>query len=78
MTHILQPLYVGLFSSLKSIWNSAQEEYCLTRAANRQFVTRETFCQVLLPAWEESVNPPDEDGNALETAGVPEIRNSFK
>ena len=48
MTHILQPLDVGFFASLKSNWNSVQEEYCLTRAAYGQFVTRETFCQVLL------------------------------
>ena len=58
-----------LFSSLKSNWNSAQEEYCLTRAANGQFVTRCSY---------QSVNLPDKDGSALETAGVPGIRNSFK
>ena len=50
----------------------------LTRAANGKFVTRETFCQVILPAWVESVNPPEDDGNALETAGVPGIRDLFK
>ena len=41
-------------------------------------MTRKTFCQVLLPAWVESVNPPDEDENALKTAGVPGIRNLFE
>ena len=74
MTHILQPLDVGFFPSLKSNRNSVQEEYFLTRAAKGQFVTRESLCQVLLPAWVESVNPPDVDGNALETAGVPGIK----
>ena len=70
MTHILQPLDVSFFSSLKSDWDSAQEDYCLTRAANGQFVTRETFCQVSLPARVKFVILSDDDGNALETAGV--------
>ena len=78
MTHILQPLNVGFFASLRNNWNIEQEQFCLSRAANGQFVTQEKFCEVLIPAWQQSLTPKDKDWNELETAGVPGIRNSFR
>ena len=75
MTHILQPMDVGFFSSLKLNWNKAQEEHCQDKNTKNQFVTKENFCSVLEPAWVRTVNP---EGQKLEEAGVPGIRNSFK
>ena len=41
MTHILQPMNMGSFSSIKLNWNKAQEEHCQDKNTKNQLVTRE-------------------------------------
>ena len=72
------PAHISFFASLKNNRNIEQEQFCLSRAANGQFVTQEKLCEVLVPAWQQSLNLKDKDGNVLETAGVPGIRTSFR
>ena len=49
VTHVLQPLDVSYFKSLKVNWDAQNEEY--SRSHNNQFVKKATFCKVFSLAW---------------------------
>ena len=54
MTHILQPLDVGVFGPVKARWRSILKQYKLrTRAMN---VTKECFPSLIKQLWEQSLN----------------------
>ena len=52
VTHILQPLDVSYFKSLKANWDARNEDYA--RRNNHQFVRRATFAKVFSGAWEKT------------------------
>lgn len=54
MTHMLQPLDVAFFKSLKSNWDRECESYARDPRNNGEFVKKATFCRVFERVWIKS------------------------
>ena len=68
MTHVLQPLDISFFKSLKSIWFKLNEEFC--RKNHHSFVTKGTFTKVFEEAWNQAVAKPRVIKNGFERIGL--------
>ena len=67
-THVLQPLDVSFFKSLKSKWDRVNEEFC--RSNHGQFVTKATFAKVFKMAWDTCVGNPGTVQNGFIRIGL--------
>ena len=70
MTHLLQPMDVSFFKSLKSAWDQECEAYARDPANGGKFVTKPTFCSVLSKAWQKTSRRKENVTNGFRKCGI--------
>ena len=70
MTHLLQPMDVSFFKSLKSAWDQECEAYARDPANGGKFVTKPTFCSVLSKAWQKTSSRKENVTNGFRKCGI--------
>ena len=67
-THLLQPLDVAVFKSLKTSWYKAERKFRITNTGD--FVTKAKFTEVFGEAWKELISKPSVAENGFKAAGL--------
>ena len=70
LTHLLQPLDVSYFRSLKSNWSREAENFGRDPRNEGKYVTKATFCRTFNKAWEKTIAKRETVTNGFRRCGL--------
>ena len=70
LTHLLQPLDVSYFRSLKSNWSREAETFGRDPRNEGKYVTKATFCRTFHKAWEKTIAKRETVTNGFRRCGL--------